>query len=162
DGGGRVTRRARRRRPRHLAGLVDLRHRAPQGAAARVRAADARAQALLRRALRRDLLQAGRRADGRALRVRRAAADRGLARRDRPRLARGVGRDVADPDRARPHVRARARERAHRHGRRLPGGPMNEWTVTVLILLPFAGALAIWLLPLSRFATGSLSLFVAL
>src|ERR1051325_7032529 len=39
---------------------------------------------------------------------------------------------------------------------------MNEWTSTVLLLVPFAGALAIWLLPLSRFNAGALALFVAL
>jgi NADH-quinone oxidoreductase subunit M len=39
---------------------------------------------------------------------------------------------------------------------------MNSWQVTLLILLPFAGALAVWLLPLSRHAAGSLSLLVAL
>jgi len=37
-----------------------------------------------------------------------------------------------------------------------------SWQTTTLILLPFAGALAIWLLPLSREAAGGLSLLVAL
>ncbi len=39
---------------------------------------------------------------------------------------------------------------------------MNSWTVTVLILLPFAAAFAVWLLPLPGHAAGSLSLLVAL
>ena len=38
----------------------------------------------------------------------------------------------------------------------------TNWQATTLILLPFAGALAIWLLPLARHAAGSLSLLVAL
>ena len=33
---------------------------------------------------------------------------------------------------------------------------------TVLICLPVAGALAIWILPLSRYATGSLAVLVSL
>jgi NADH-quinone oxidoreductase subunit M len=39
---------------------------------------------------------------------------------------------------------------------------MTSWQVTILILLPFAGALAVWLLPLPRHTAGSLSLLVAL
>jgi NADH-quinone oxidoreductase subunit M len=39
---------------------------------------------------------------------------------------------------------------------------MSNWTVTILILLPFAGALVLWALPLSKHAAGSLSLLVAL
>lgn len=37
-----------------------------------------------------------------------------------------------------------------------------EWLTTALVVVPIAGALAVWLLPLSRFATGSLALLVAL
>jgi NADH-quinone oxidoreductase subunit M len=37
-----------------------------------------------------------------------------------------------------------------------------SWQTTTLILLPFAGALAVWLLPLSRYAAGGLSLLVSL
>jgi len=29
---------------------------------------------------------------------------------------------------------------------------MNDWLTTILILLPMAGALAVWLLPLSKHA----------
>jgi NADH-quinone oxidoreductase subunit M len=36
------------------------------------------------------------------------------------------------------------------------------WQTTTLIVLPFAGALAIWLLPLARYAAGGFSLLVAL
>ncbi len=39
---------------------------------------------------------------------------------------------------------------------------MGNWQTTTLVLLPFAGALAIWLLPLARNAAGGLSLLVAL
>ena len=33
---------------------------------------------------------------------------------------------------------------------------MSHWLTTILIFLPMAGALAVWLLPLSRQAVGSL------
>jgi len=40
---------------------------------------------------------------------------------------------------------------------------MTTSTITsVLIWLPIAGALAIWILPLSRYATGSLAVLVSL
>jgi NADH-quinone oxidoreductase subunit M len=39
---------------------------------------------------------------------------------------------------------------------------MNSWQVTILIGLPFVGALAVWLLPLSRSAAGGLALLVSL
>jgi NADH-quinone oxidoreductase subunit M len=39
---------------------------------------------------------------------------------------------------------------------------MSSWQVTILIGLPFAAAFAVWLLPLSRHAAGSLSLLAAL
>jgi NADH-quinone oxidoreductase subunit M len=39
---------------------------------------------------------------------------------------------------------------------------MNDWVVTVLILLPMAGALAVWLLPWTRLGAGGFALLVAL
>ena len=39
---------------------------------------------------------------------------------------------------------------------------MTGWLATILVVLPFAGALVVWLLPLNRFAAGSLALLVAL
>jgi NADH-quinone oxidoreductase subunit M len=39
---------------------------------------------------------------------------------------------------------------------------MTTWTVTILILLPFAGALVLWALPLPKQTAGSLALLVAL
>ncbi len=39
---------------------------------------------------------------------------------------------------------------------------MNDWLTTILIFLPVAGALAIWLLPLAERTAGSLALLVAL
>ena len=66
-------------------------------------------------------------------------------------------------DRARAHVRLLPRRRHGRPRRRLPAGQMTtSWLTTVLIWLPIAGALAIWLLPLSRYATGSLAVLVSL
>jgi NADH-quinone oxidoreductase subunit M len=39
---------------------------------------------------------------------------------------------------------------------------MTDWLATILVLLPIAGALAVWLLPLPRRAAGSFALLVAL
>jgi NADH-quinone oxidoreductase subunit M len=39
---------------------------------------------------------------------------------------------------------------------------MNEWLTTILIFLPIAGALVIWLLPLPRYWAGSLATLVSL
>jgi NADH:ubiquinone oxidoreductase subunit 4 (subunit M) len=39
---------------------------------------------------------------------------------------------------------------------------MTDWLATILIFLPVAGALAVWLLPLPRGAAGSFALLVAL
>ncbi len=39
---------------------------------------------------------------------------------------------------------------------------MNDWVVTVLILLPLAGALLVWLLPWTRLGAGGFALLVAL
>lgn len=38
----------------------------------------------------------------------------------------------------------------------------TDWQTTTLIVLPFAGALAIWLLPLARYTAGSLALLLGL
>jgi NADH-quinone oxidoreductase subunit M len=39
---------------------------------------------------------------------------------------------------------------------------MNDWLATILILLPMAGALVVWLVPLSRYWVGSVATLVAL
>ena len=121
----------RRRSPRSLAvalGLagigvawLDLRPRS--GGRCRSAWLTARAQVLLRRALRRRLLPAGRGALARALRVRRAAADRRLDHRGHARLPARLARARPRPERPRPHLRARARERDRRPRRRLHRRP---------------------------------------
>ena len=66
----------------------------------------------------------------------------------------GAGEARPRPERARPRLRARARERRRRPRRRLHLVPMNDWLTTILIFLPLAGALVVWLLPLPRQAVG--------
>ena len=39
---------------------------------------------------------------------------------------------------------------------------MNEWLTTILIALPFAGALVVWLLPLPKQMAASLATLIAL
>jgi NADH-quinone oxidoreductase subunit M len=39
---------------------------------------------------------------------------------------------------------------------------MTDWLATILILLPIAGALVVWVLPLPRFAAGAFALLIAL
>jgi NADH-quinone oxidoreductase subunit M len=39
---------------------------------------------------------------------------------------------------------------------------MNDWLTTILIFLPIAGALVVWVLPLSRFWAGSLATLISL
>ena len=82
-------------------------------------------------------------------------------RRDRDRLMKqlvsfggltGIGSILAR--------RPRARERGRRPRRRLPHEPMTDWLTTILIFLPMAGALVVWLLPLSRQAVASLATLV--
>src|SRR5581483_9010714 len=147
----------------HRRRLGDLRGRAACGAAAAGAPADARAQVLRRRALRRRLLPAGG-GDGDAPahglrgsgdprdRLRRRGAHAGHRPRGPPR-----------PDGAPAHVRVLPR---HRHGSardRLPPRQMNVGDITsVLIWLPIAAALVIWVLPLSRYATGSLAVLVSI
>ena len=80
-------------------------------------------------------------------------------RRRRPRLARALVR----PDGARPLVRTGARRRPRDPRRRLPGGPlMNDWLTTILILLPFAGALLVAVAPLTSYWLGSLAALISL
>ena len=113
---------------------------------------DARAQALVRRALRRRLLPPGRRARARARPRRRAAGDRRLAARRSAsaRTRRGRARRGCRPgSSARTCSRSRARSRSWSSSSCRCGDAVS-WQTTTLILLPFAGALAIWLLPLSR------------
>src|SRR5262249_22019270 len=66
-------------------------------------------------------------------------------------------------DRPRPLARARARTGGRRPRRRLrEHALMNDWLTTILIFLPVAGGLAIWLLPLPRFWAGSLATLLSL
>src|SRR5205814_9051091 len=100
--------------------------------------------------------------DARAPRPRRAPARRGLDRRHRRRGAPPRQRDDRATDRRRAHVRVRDRRQRRRPGPRLRVGEMTAWLATILVLLPFAGALVLWLLPLPRLAAGSFALLVAL
>src|SRR5581483_6684417 len=76
---------------------------------------------------------------------------------------RGGRRRAAPPDGRAAHVRLLPR---HGHGdrrARLPGDSMTASSfTTLLICLPLGAALAIWILPLSRYATGSLAVLVSL
>src|SRR5436190_2629708 len=155
--------RRRARARRHRGGLPRVRAPPRRGAEPARRAARARAQALLRRGLRHALLPAGGRArDVVAPRLRGAGRAGGRARprrdgdRRRPRRA-------PHPDGPAAHLRPLPR-RGHGSGRdRLPDGAMTTSTLTsVLIWLPIGAALVIWVLPLSRYATGSLALRVSL
>ena len=90
------------------------------------RLARARAQALLRRGVRRALLPSRRRAVGRAPAERRGARRRALARRDRLGDDPGRRRGRARPVRAPPHVRRRHRLLRRRPRRRLRGGALSD------------------------------------
>src|ERR1044072_5348773 len=103
--------------------------------------ARSRAQALLRRAVRRALLPAGRRALGRPATERRGAGRRALPRRDRGGNDAGRRRGRPRPVRSAPHVRARARIRGLRPRRRLRRGPLM--LTTALVALPIAAALVV-------------------
>ena len=127
----------------------------------RLRAHRARAQALVRRALRRRRLAPGagwsrcacatasRRRSSRAASTR-SPRVRFAARRATASVQSGLLRTyalaftvaVADPD------------------ARLPGGPLM--LTTALIVVPLAGAILVWVLPLSRESTSGLALLVAL
>src|SRR4029453_16768669 len=133
------------------------------GAAVRARAGGARAQVLLRRALRRRLLPAGRLPRVRARALDRAAAGLRVGARAFGGRAGPGGRHQPAPDRPRSHVRARDRRERRRRHPRLRGGALMDrgWLTTALILLPAAGALVVWILPLRPFAVGSTALLVA-
>src|SRR6188472_3022592 len=126
----------------------------------RLRAHRARAQALVRRALRR-----------RGLATRAARRDaparplRGAGRPGRPRRGRrgrGAWRSGhrERPERSPADLRARIHRRCGPPDARLPGGPLM--LTTALIVVPFAGAILVWVLPLSRESTSGLALLVAL
>ena len=147
------------RHDRHLPRLAGV-HRGPRARPLGRCPHGAGAQALVRRALRRRLLAAG------AGDRRRAARPlRGPRRPGRPR--RGGGGDAA---RRRRHVRgaerppADLRPRDHDLGRRprprLPGRALM--LTTLLIVVPLAGALLVWIAPVSRDSTAGLALLVAL
>ena len=74
----------------------------------------------------------------------------------------GARRSTA-PDRHAAHVRVLPRHGDGRARGRLPGGAMTVSSfTTLLICLPMGAAIAIWILPLSRFTTGSLAVLVSL
>src|SRR5581483_5887754 len=72
-------------------------------------------------------------------------------------------RRPADPDRPAAHIRPLPGHGDGRRRDRLPGGEVtaSDFT-TVLVWLPIGAAIVIWLLPLSRYATGALALLVSL
>ena len=127
DGGGlddeRRRRRRRRRRDRHRLGAVRRAH--PRGAKAGVPAAGARAQALVRRALRRALLPTSR--PGRRLPAPlvRGAGHPGLDHGGHDRHPRGGHRRGRGADRLPAQLRPRDRGLGRRSRRRLRGGAMR-------------------------------------
>ena len=71
--------------------------------------------------------------------------------------------DPPAPDRPAAHLRLLPRHRHGRPGGRLPAGAMTVSSFTsLLIWLPIGAAIAVWVLPLSRYATGSLAVLVSL
>ena len=74
----------------------------------------------------------------------------------------GSGEVAPRPERARPRLRPRPRERRRRPRRRLHRLPMSDWLTTILIVLPIAGALVVWLLPLPKQMAGSLATLISL
>src|SRR6188472_1981788 len=133
---------------------------AARGGFRRLRAHRARAQALVRRALRRRCLPPG--AAGRDAPARPV---RGAGRPGWPRRGRRGCRPRRRGDRERAEwpaadVRARLHRRRRRPDARLPGGPLM--LTTALIVVPLAGAILVWVLPLSRESTSGLALLVAL
>ena len=125
--------------------------------------ARARAQALLRRALRRGLLPAcGRRRERCcACGVERPLVDGSIDVTAIGVAGGGPSRD-GRPDRLPAELRARAHRRARRPRRPLRGAAMSGWLTTTLVFLPIAGALLLWLLPWPRLWAGSLATLVAL
>ena len=128
-------------------------------AAFRVRAARARAQVLLRRALRRGLLPSDRLAREGLVSLGRGPPRRRVLELARTGHARSRRRRRASPDRSPPHLRPRDRLERRRPRRRLRG--VGQMT-TVLIVLPLAAALIIWVLPLNDVSAGALALLAAL
>src|SRR4029079_5696458 len=120
----------------------------------------ARAQALVRRALRRGLRAAGAADRGQGPGPVRGARRPGRARRGRGRDAARRVRHCERPDRPPADVCARHHGGRRRLDARLPGGPLM--LTTALIVLPLAGAILVWILPLSRESTSGLALLVAL
>ena len=124
--------------------------------------AAARAEVLLGRALRRRLLQAGRPDRARPRPRRRAAADRRLDRARSPTASASAPASLA-ASRTASSAPTRSRSRAAS-----PSSPssslhaMTDWLTTILIFLPMAGALVVWLLPLPRQWVGSLATLVSL
>src|SRR5581483_11582021 len=92
----------------------------------------------------------------------RAAGDRRVDRRGHAGLPRRSGGGQPRAERARQVVCTRASGRRRSPRRRLPGQPMTNWLTTILIVLPAAGALLVWLVPMPRRWVGSLSTLVAL
>ena len=86
-------------------------------------------------------------------------ADRHRRRRDD---ARRRGPRPPAPDRAAPHVCPAPRRGSGRRRPRLPDCQVNaSYLTSILIWLPVAGAIVIWVLPLSRYATGALALLIS-
>src|SRR5207247_10871121 len=73
-----------------------------------------------------------------------------------------VDRRRTRAERSRTLVPARASVGARRPRRRPPHHPMTSWLTTILIFLPVAGALLVWVAPLPRFAAGSFAALVSL
>src|SRR4029079_15930852 len=93
-------------------------------------------------------------------RPRRGAGRPGWPRRGcRGRRSRRRG-DRERPERPPADVRARLHRRRRRPDARLPCGPLM--LTTALFVVPLAGAILVWLLPLSRESTSGLALLVAL
>ena len=153
--GDRDPARARRRRRRlgHLLG------EARQGAEG---AAGARAQVLLGRGLRRRLLPEHRPAGAQPARAGRAAADRRFDGAAHGGLLDRRPRARPRADRARPLVRARARGWARDPRRRLPRGQVMGPLTTILIVVPFAGALLVAIAPLTSYWLGALGALISL
>ena len=125
DGLGGVARlaaRGRARPGRDVRRVVDLRREAPQGAEA---GHALREEVLLGRGLRPRLVPRRGGGHARAVRVRRAAADRRLDERRLPGVRARVTRALDRTERPRALLRARARERHRRPHRRLPGSAMT-------------------------------------
>ena len=95
-------------------------------------------------------------------RVRRAAADRAARSREVPAAS---GPRPAGSPASRTASSGRTCSRSRAGSPSSPSSssePMTDWLSTILIFLPMAGALVVWLLPLSRTAVASLATLVSL